>query len=242
MPSYDILTNDAEKGRHVMDMDSEILGGYALLSEDYSLTTAPVTPSELEQAANLQFPQGWQVQNGYQEELTAVLAPADTTGALGASMVAQMPAISLLLSRGSETLEVQILQTDDDASRAYVQWVMAQGDPVQVPLGRGYAGGATAVIDTGERLIRVSLDDGVDPASFSTKQIQARLQRLPEGNAGLDPRRLVAGVYAHPPLWDLVLVSRKRRPTRARSRSMRPAGGWSAAAATVPAVGHQTAH
>jgi hypothetical protein len=185
MPSYDILTNDAEKGRHVMDMDSEILGGYALLSEDYSLTAAPVTPSELEQAANLQFPQGWQVQNGYQEELTAVLAPADTTGALGASMVAQMPAISLLLSRGSETLEVQILQTDDDAGRAYVQWVMAQGDPVQVPLGRGYAGGATAVIDTGEQLIRVSLDDGVDPASFSTKQMQARLQRLQDRARGL---------------------------------------------------------
>jgi hypothetical protein len=185
MPGFDNLTNDAEEGRQVMDMDSEILGGYALLSEDYALTATSVTPSELEQAANLRFPQGWQVQSGYQEELTAVLAPADATGALGASMVARMPALSLLLSRGSETLEVQILQAHDDASRAYVQWVMAQGDPVQVPLGRGYAGGATAVIDTGERLIRVSLDDGVDPASLSTKQMQARVQRLQDRARGL---------------------------------------------------------
>jgi hypothetical protein len=166
-------------------MDAEILGGYAVLSEEYSLTDTPVTLSELEQTANLRFPQGWQVQNGYQEELTAVVASADATGAFGASMVARMPAISLLLSRGSETLEVQTLQTHDDASRAYVQWVMAQGDPVQVPLGRGYAGGPTAVIDTGERLIRVSLDDGVDPASLSTKQMQPRLQRLQDRARGL---------------------------------------------------------
>ena len=166
-------------------MDSEILGGYALLSEESSPTGTPVTPSELEQTANLRFPQGWQVRNGYQEELTAVLAPADTTGALGASMVARIPAIFLLLSRGNETLEVQILQTDDHASRRYVQWVMAQGDPAQVPLGRGYAGGSTAVIDTGERLIRVSLDDGIDPASLSTKQMQARVQRLQDRARGL---------------------------------------------------------
>ena len=185
MPGFDILTNNAEKGRQVMDMDTEILGGHALLSEDYSLTATTVTRSELEQAANLRFPQGWQVQSGYQEELTAILAPADTTGALGASMVARIPVISLLLSRGSENLEVQILETHDDASRAYVQWVMAQGDPVPVPLGRGYAGGATAVIDTGERLIRVSLADGVDPASLSTKQTQARLQRLQDRSRAL---------------------------------------------------------
>ena len=166
-------------------MDAEILGGYAVLSEEYSLTDTPVTLSELEQTANLRFPQGWQVQNGYQEELTAVVASADATGAFGASMVARMPAISLLLSRGSETLEVQVLQTHDDASRRYVQWVMAQGDPVQVPLGRGYAGGPTVVIDTGERLIRVSLDDGVDPASLPTKQMQPRLQRLQDRVRGL---------------------------------------------------------
>jgi hypothetical protein len=34
-------------------------------------------------------------------------------------------------------------------------------------------------------LIRVSLDDGVDPASLSAKQMQARVQRLQDRARGL---------------------------------------------------------
>jgi hypothetical protein len=53
-----MLMNNAQEARQVMDMDSEILGGYALLSEDYALTATSVAPSELAQAASLRFPQG----------------------------------------------------------------------------------------------------------------------------------------------------------------------------------------
>jgi hypothetical protein len=38
---------------------------------------------------------------------------------------------------------------------------------VTVPLGRGFAGGPTAVIDAADRLIRATYDDGINPASLT---------------------------------------------------------------------------
>jgi 3-hydroxyisobutyrate dehydrogenase-like beta-hydroxyacid dehydrogenase len=77
-------------------------------------------------------------------------------------------------------------------------------------------------------------DEGELVGTFSTAEFVAALAR---------PRRiLVAAVCVGPALSDLVLVGRKQAGNAARPRSTRSAVGWSAATATVSAVGHRTAH
>ena len=49
----------------------------------------------------------------------------------------------------------------------------------------GSSQGAASTSSDKQQTIRVSLDDGVDPASLSTKQTQARLQRLQDRSRAL---------------------------------------------------------
>jgi hypothetical protein len=71
-----------------------------------------------------------------------------------------IPVVNLRLTRGIATFFVEISTLATSLARVWADLTLEAGDLVAVPLGRGGAGGAAAVIDAGDRLIRAVYDDG----------------------------------------------------------------------------------
>lgn len=129
-----------------------------------------------EAESTIGLPPDWRVVDGYRVPLEATIALSDSRG----TAAAHMPTTLLRATRGNEQLEVEIADTSEPASREYAAAIMSEGTPEPFPLGRGYAGGPAAVIDTGNDLIRATYDDGLDGREMSPSEGRERLRRVHE--------------------------------------------------------------
>lgn len=78
-------------------------------------------------------------------------------------------AVYAMLARGSETIEVEIVDTSAPLARRWADSVTAEGrdQTIDTPIGRVFANGPTAVLDRSDRLLRATLGDG--PAAGASR-------------------------------------------------------------------------
>lgn len=162
---------------------------FIVVSENYSAPPKNLTSAELQvalAARTVVIPRGWSLDSAYGVTLEvgygtsgSVDEFASTSNPTAVETIT-LPVVYVFLSRGAERLEVEIVDTRDPLSQSWVESVMSQGTPEPVPLGRGFAGGPTTVIDRGESLLRATYDDGVDARAMDGRQAVARAATLRE--------------------------------------------------------------
>ena len=157
-----------------MSVDA-VASGYAVVAEEYGADPQILSAAELwTAAAPLRLGPVWTVRSGYRVLLRVVVRDAE-----GRELTADLPIIFIEFVSGDEILEVQIADAPGDAGRAYSTAIMSEGYPVPVPMGRGFVGGPTAVIDTGAQLVRATYSDGASAPPSGDAAI-IRLQALQE--------------------------------------------------------------
>lgn len=160
-----------------------------VVSQNYSAPPQTINADELEAAVaagDIVVPRGWSLDSAYRVTLAVgygASGSADefsTPAAATAVESVTLPVVYAFLSRGIERLEVEIVDTRDRLAQPWVDSIMSEGSPEPVPLGRGFAGGPTSVIDRGKSLLRATYDDGVDARSFDMRQVMDRAAALQE--------------------------------------------------------------
>lgn len=124
---------------------------------------------------------GWSLKSAASASLAVGLTnedvpPAPTVPPKQIIAYTSIDIIDLFLTKGTETLEVEIAKVaDDPLAQVWVLSIMEQGRPQPCPLGTGFPGGPCAVIYTGTRLIRGTWWDG-QPLDTDPNQIDARME------------------------------------------------------------------
>jgi hypothetical protein len=101
--------------------------------------------------------------------------PETTSVATGAH---EMPATYLFFSHGAAALEVEVVELQGPLAQEWVESTIEGLNIVQVPLGRGFASGPAAGIDTGESLLRATYDDGADRGLMTREEIESNFREL----------------------------------------------------------------
>lgn len=135
----------------------------------------PLSEDELQAVRagqHVTLPTEWEVITGTRLTMRTEFAAADDPAVvhgviLGATdeprpnivAIEPIPLVWLHLQRGEETCDIEIAVTRTELARTWAQSITRGGTLQETPLGRVGSGGATAVIDGGERLVRATYDD-----------------------------------------------------------------------------------
>lgn len=128
-----------------------------ILYEEYG-ELEELSPAELKDAigsAPLRVPASWRSDRGYRTTLATVVRRAGAT-----PQRTETPIVYLMYSRPPERLQIQFLEIVDEVAGLYADSILAQGMPGSVPLGRGFAEGQSAAIESGSHFIRATYNDG----------------------------------------------------------------------------------
>lgn len=148
------------------------LAGYDAVLEDYG-EPRPYSPADVATLAadRLPAPPEWKVDGAYATDLFVVFETQ------GSSSKVTIPVLYGSLSRGSATLEVEVVDVRQPLARAWADYVLVGEAPEPIPLGTGFAAGNACVIDRGHQLIRATYWDG-PASSLPPAAVQQRVREL----------------------------------------------------------------
>jgi hypothetical protein len=149
------------------------LAGHVRVTEDYGdPRVVPRGAAALLRSRGVVPPPDWHLTLVQETELMVAIVDAGVP-----TMTVTIPIVEAILTRGSDTVYLEVARTDDPVAASWVEWLSVGRDWRSVPLGRGFAAGPTAVIDTGKTLLRATVDDG-RPLSGRESEMQARAASL----------------------------------------------------------------
>jgi hypothetical protein len=137
----------------------------------------PLEVSGAQQYKLIPTPPGWSLDSAYRNVLSvSFVDPSGNTNTTAPP--ANFVTLHGALSRGLETLEIEVTQPTSPELRTYAALLLDDGSAQKVPLGVGFANGPTFLIDTGSSLIRGTYDDGATIDTFTVDQQMTRLDQL----------------------------------------------------------------
>lgn len=157
-------------------MSAAIQQRFIPVSEAYGNPVAVSAEEASRRFGRLDPPPGWSLDAAASVSLTIGFAAADdplaasgvTNDAASSrvSVVAErrVDAGRFVFSRGSETLEVEVVPTDDPLVAMWSQAILGRGPTRAIGMGRGFSSGETTVVDAGDRLVRGTYGDTSDDA------------------------------------------------------------------------------
>lgn len=120
-------------------------------------------------------PKGWTATSGHSVDLDVVLR---STGGAHGSLTGEVPTVHVVLSRGSETLELDVADVRSDAARAWADALLREGIVESVPAGRAIVGGPAALVDQEWRLVWATYNDGTAVKGLAASRAIAREESL----------------------------------------------------------------
>jgi len=153
------------------------LAGHLAVIEDYS-DAQPMSSADLQarqKEGTFPVPSGWSLDSGCETTLSITIVDQGPTGKTSVST--SVPVQRGFLSRGQETIQLDVTYLTDQTARAWADYVEVPGSLQSVPLGRGFASGKSAVIDRGDSLLRVEYNGGTHNV-LNPVAVQARVQAL----------------------------------------------------------------
>lgn len=150
--------------------DQAVVPAYLSYAEENELAGESLAAAQAGEL--LALPDGWSLLSGSTRTMRIDFAASDDAAVppgviLGdsdrprATVVAseQIPLVWLELTRGDGVCHIEIATTETALARTWVDSVTRGGVLSSTPLGKAASGGATAVIDGGDRLIRATYSD-----------------------------------------------------------------------------------
>ncbi len=156
----------------------------------------PLTEEELAAARRgdlLPIPGGWQIVRAYRTTMemgftraddmavpaeAGVFPPPTKSGTLTIMQSDSIPMTYLLLQRGNDLCHVEVAETKTGLAKRWSGTVIGGGPTHSTALGRAGVGGPTAIIDTGETLVRAMYEDSMP---FSEVNPTERMERTNDG-------------------------------------------------------------
>lgn len=148
---------------------------FIITKEDDAGRPVSLTQKELTApGSNASYPtlEGWTQAAGYRVALAVAVQTAN-----GDTLAGTIPTLHVTLSKGPETLELDVADVRGKAARAWADALAAQSDgrTENLGLGVGYVKGASALVDQGQRLVRLVYSDSADAQNLSDDQARDRL-------------------------------------------------------------------